>query len=287
LIYTKSHITNNIIKVGGSRLLDIKYSIQKKIENKLKNFGKTHQIKFSIDFNNDKSCYIVANFTDAIKSIELINLIYDSLYIALEQPEYTSLRALMIETYFPEFCVIPLVHGKSLDGKYYKFKSYNLREKRNCDLEFFNFVPDDIPSGIICQYKIDKWNYFFIELKELQEMVAAASTLHLLGYNLMQFQNIESDDIGENIVLSYIQKTGQLFQEQLQKCMDILTIQMTKCNNGEFSFDNDVDKLNFYQLLLDTFPMLYPNDDLYEKKSSNFTINPEEMENWLPRLETL
>ena len=31
----------------------------------------------------------------------------------------------------------------------------------------------------------------------------------------------------------------------------------------------------------------WANDDLYEKKSSNFTINLEEMENWLPRLETL
>ncbi|MFT4224285.1 hypothetical protein [Dysgonomonas sp.] len=286
-IYTKSNITNNIIKAGGNRLLDIKCGIQKKVEDKLRNFGKAHQINFRINFNNDKSCYIVADFTDTIKSVELINQIYDSLYVALEQPEYTSLRALMIETYFPDFYIIPLVYGKSLDGKYYKFKSYNLREKRSCDLEIFNFVPDDIPSDIMDQYKIDKWNYFLIELKELQEMVASASTLHLLGYNLKQFQDIESDDTGENIVLNYIQKTGQLFQEQLQKCMDILTMQITKCNNEEFLFENDVDKLNFYQLLLDTFPMIYPNDDLYEKKSSNFTLNPEEMESWLPRLETL
>ncbi|MDR3057818.1 MAG: hypothetical protein LBU84_06725 [Prevotella sp.] len=286
-IYTKSHITNNIIKAGGNRLLDVKYSIQKKIEDKLRNFGKAHQIKFRINFNNDKSCYIVADFTDTIKSIELINQIYDSLYAAFEQPEHTSLRALIIETYFPDFYIIPLVYGKSLDGQYYKFKSYNLREKRSCDLGIFNFLPDDIPSNIIDWYKIDKWDYSLVELKELQEMVASASTLHLLGYNLKQFQDIESDDIGENIVSNYIQKTGQLFQEQLQKCMDILTMQITKCNNGEFLFENGVDKLNFYQLLLDTFPMLYPNDDLYEKKSSSFTINPEEMESWLPRLETL
>ncbi len=287
-IYTKSHIANNIIKAGGSRLLDINCTIQKNIKDKLRSFEKLHRVNISIYFNDDnKSCDIIANFTDTIKSIELINLIYDSIYASLKQPEHTSLRTLVIESYFPDFFIIPLVKGKSLDGKYYKFKSYNLCEKRSDDLAIFNFVPDDIPYYILSKYKINKWESSLIELKDLREMVASASTLHHLGYNLIQFQDIESDDIGEDIVLGYVQKIGLLFQEQLQKCMDILTTQVNKCNKDELLFDNDVDKLDFYQFLLDTFPMLYPSDDLYEKGISNFTINPKEMESWLPRLETL
>lgn len=287
-IYTKSYITNSIIKAGGSRLEDMKYAIQKKIENKLKNLGKTHSINFKIDFNYDnKTCYIIANFINPLKSIELINLIYDNIYSTLEQPEHTSLRRLVIESYFPNICVIPLVKEKSFDGKYYKFKSYNLCEKRSNDLEILNFAPDDIPSHIMDRYKINKWDSSLIELKELQEMVISVSTLHHLGYNLIQFQDVESDDIGENIALSYIQKIGRIFQENLQKGLDIFTIQVDKCNNGELSFKNDVDKLDFYQFLLDTFPMFYPSDDLYKKGISNFTLSPKEMENWLPRLEIL
>jgi hypothetical protein len=56
--------------------------------------------------------------------------------------------------------------------------------------------------------------------------------------------------------------------------MNILTVQISKCNADEFIFKNDANKLSLYQLLLDTFPMFYPNDEFYEKKCSNFTPNP-------------
>lgn len=287
-IYTKAYIPSNIIQTGGSRLENTKCTIQKKISDKLKKLEKKHMINFRIDFNYEhRSCYIIADFADALKSIELINIIYDSIYSALGQPEHTSLRALIVNSNFPVFCLIPLVHGKSLQGKYYKFKSYNLYEKSSSELEAFNFIPDDIPSCIIELYRIDKWDFLLSELKDLQEMFTSASILYLLGYNLIQFKDIESDDMGADVALSYIQKNGRLFQEKLQKCLDIFTLQVGKCNDGEISFESDMIRLDFYNFLLETFPMFYPSDDLCEKSSHNFTFNPKEMENWLPRLNIL
>lgn len=287
-VYSKGNLTNSAIKGGGNRISEIKSILQKKISDKLRNWGKIHQVNLKVDFNeNRKACFMMANFSDPLKSIELLGGIYDCVYAVLEQPEYTSMRTLVIESYFSDFCLIPLIKGKSIDGKYYIFKSYNLYEKSSDELDTFYLLPHDIPTDIMSHYKINTWDSTIIELKELQDMVASASTLHHLAFNLIQFQDIEHDELGEDILLEYIQKTGRVFQDQLQKCMDMLTIQKSKYNADEFAFENDLDKLSFYQLLLDTFPMFYPSDELYEQKCSNFTQNPKEMENWLPRLETL
>lgn len=287
-VYSKGNLTNSHIKGGGNRISEIKCTLQKKINDKLRNWGKTHQVNIKVDFNeNRKSCFIIANFTDPLKSIELLGSIYDCIYMALEQPEYTSMRTLVIESYFSDFCIVPLIRGESIDGKYYIFKSYNLYKKRSDELETFNLMPHDIPVDIMNHYKINKLDSTIIELKDLQDMVTSASTLHHLAFNLIQFQDIEYNELSEDILLEYIRKTSRVFQEQLQKCMDILTVQISKCNADEFTFESDADKLSFYQLLLDTFPLFYPSDELYEKKCSNFTQNPKEMENWLPRLETL
>lgn len=287
-VYSKGNLNIRDIKGGGNKITEIKNNLQIKINAKLINWGKIQKVNIKVDFNeNRKACFIIANFTDPLKSIELLGGIYNCIYTVLEQPEYTSIRALVIESYFSTFCIVPLIREKSIDGKYYIFKSYNLYEKRSDELEVFNLLPHDIPVDIMNHYKISKLDSTIIGLKDLKDMVASASTLHHLAFNLIQFQDIKPDELSEDLLLEYIQKTGGIFQEQLHNCMDIFTVQIDKCIADEFSFENDEDKLSFYQLLLDTFPMFYPNDELYQKQCSNFTLDPKEMENWLPRLEIL
>jgi hypothetical protein len=226
----------------------------------------------------------------SIESFQLIELLYNKLYELLEQPDYTSIKYLILNTKYPVFNIILLFSGKSINATWYEFKSYNLREKRFDELEQFNLIPQKIPLDVIEKHSIESWNIELNEFENLDKLLESASTAYQLAFHFSQlgyFKDKTVEDYNENILKKHVDKTGRMFQTNLQKALDIFSTYAEQCNNAGVEFTDDVEKLDFFELLIDSHKFFYPNDMLFEKGELNLSLGTKEIEDWIPRLEKL
>jgi len=290
-IYSDSFIVGNASKIAISRLNDTESNIKKKISNGLKNIAKgiDGNIKVEFDEKNNR-CVILINHHNTIESFQLLELLYNSLFELLEQPDYTSIKYLILKTKYPIFNIILLISGKSIHSTWYEFKTYNLREKRFDELKQFNLIPQKIPSDVIKKHSIESWNSELDEFENLDKLLESASTAYQLAFHFFQlgyFKDKTVEDYNKNILKNHIDKLGSLFQKNLQKALDIFGIYAKQFNNAEIEFIDDAEKLDFFELLIDSNKFFYPNDILFEKGELNLTLGMKEIEEWIPRLEKL
>lgn len=290
-IYSDSFIVGNASKIAITKLIDTESNIKKKISNGLKVIAKGIEGNIKVEFDEKNNrCVILVNHYNSIESFQLIELLYNRLYELLEQPDYTSIKYLFLNTKYPIFNIILLISGKSINSTWYEFKTYNLREKRFDELEQFNLIPQKIPLDIIEKHSIESWNIELTEFENLDKLLESASTAYQLAFHFSQlgyFKDKTVEEYNEKILKKHIDKTGSMFQTNLQKALDIFGTYAEQCNNGGFEFTDDVEKLDFYELLIDSHKYFYPNDMLFEKGELNLSLGTKEFEDWLPRLEQL
>ena len=290
-IYSDSFIAGNVSKLALDRFRNTELNIKKKINNGFKKTAKEIDGNIKVEFDDKtKRCVIIINFNNTIESFELLELIYNKLYELLEQPDYTSIKYLLLNKKYPTFNIVLLISGKTINSTWYEFETYNLREKRIEELEQFNLIPQKIPFDIIEKYNIASWNSELQDFKNLDKLLEYTSMSYQLAFHFAQLKYFEDktiEDYNEGIFNNHVNKTGSLFQENLQKALDLYSTYAEQCNNGEIEFVDEEEKLEFYELLLDNHKYFYPNDSSFEKGEMKFTLGIKEIEEWIPRLEKL
>lgn len=290
-IYSDTFLNENASIIAINRIKKTELDIKKKVKNSFKQVSKELNSQIKVDFEeNMNRCIISINLITAINTFEFLELGYDKLYELLEQPDYTSIKYLVLNTKYPVFNFLLLVSGKTINSMWYEFKTYNLREKRLKELEQFNLIPHAIPQDIIEKYKIGSWNKSIKEFQNLDRLLESTSMVFHLAYHFIQLKYFEDKTVegfNENILNNHINKIGNLFQENLQKAMDTFGNYVEMCNNGEIEFYDNEEKIRFFELLVDNHKYFYPNDEQYEKGNLNLSLGVNEFETWLPELEKL
>lgn len=289
-IYSSSLLNGNVSNIATTKLKQSRFSLNKKIENELSKLGKNENIKFKIyDKEIPHSCIIIADFNSAIDSLGKLSLIYDVLFDAIGEPEATSIKSLIISKYFSTINIIPMVKGKSQDLKWYEFKAYNLIDKRIEELATFNLIPHDIPANIISSLNIENWSSDIPDIHFLKELLACINTMHSLAFSFQQYKNLGEveDDFGVDIFLEYILKTNNVMQENFQKAIDLYSEQLNRCNNNYYQYKDSFEEQDALQLMLDTYPLFYPNDDDSKDDNVKLVLSPENVEEWISRLDKL
>jgi hypothetical protein len=290
-IYSDSFVAGNASKIAITRLTDTESNIKRKISNGLKVIAKGFEGNIKVEFDEKNNrCVILVYHYVSIESFQLIELLYNKLYELLEQPDYTSIKYLILNTKYPIFNIILLISGKSINSTWYEFKTYNLREKRFDQLEQFNLIPQKIPLDIIERHSIESWNIELNEFENLDKLLESASTAYQLAFHFSQlgyFEDKTVEDYNENILKKHVDKTGSMFQANLQKALDIFGTYAAQCNNAGIEFTDDVEKCDFFELFIDSHKFFYPNDMLFEKRELNLSLGTKEIEGWIPRLEKL
>ncbi|MCB0540722.1 MAG: hypothetical protein KDE33_24615, partial [Bacteroidetes bacterium] len=290
-IYSDSFIKGKANKVAIERLKSTESNIRKKIFNSLKRASKEFRVKIKIEFNDTAhQCIILIDNNNAIEHFQILELVYNKLYEAIEQPDYTSIKYLILNTKYPVFNIVLLVHGKTINSTWYEFKTYNLREKRIHELEQFNLIPQKIPLDVIDKYSINSWNNELIEFEDLDKLLESSSTAYQLAFHFSQLKYFEGKDIedyNDSLLRAHVNKVGSLFQDNLQVAITLLNKYIEKCNNGEIEFSDNEEKKEFYELLFNSHKLFYLNDLLAEKGEMKFTLGIEQIEEWIPRLEQL
>ncbi len=290
-IYSSSFIVGNINKVSIDRIKNTKLNLKKKITSGFKATAKEIDCTIQVDFDdNTNRCLILADYHNTMEYFQLVELLYNKLYLLLEQPDYSSIKYLILNSKYPIFNIVILISGKTINSTYYEFKTYNLREKMFDELEQFNLIPQKIPSDINEKFNIKSWNKELEQFKNLDKLLECTSTAYQLAYHFSQLEYFENKDVeeyNEKILKKHIKKIGNLFQDNLQTALDLYAYYAEQCNNEEIAFIDDEEKLEFYELLIENHKNFYPNDSMFEKKELNLTLGTEEMKEWIERLEQL
>jgi len=290
-INSETSLSGNILATALNRFKETKNTFKRRLIDSFKVLGKKTACDLTLDFDeNSKRCIVIANTSNALSSLELIQKVYDNIHSVLGQPDYTSIKYLLIGTLFPDFNLLLLVHGKPINMKWYEFKTYNLREKKYADLSKFNLVPQDIPEYFIKKFSLQTWNKSFSDFQDLDKLLESISTCNQLAFHFHQLKYFEDksiEDYNLEIFSDHVKKTGILFQENLQKALDLYANYEELCNTGQIDFLDDSEKLDFCDLLIENHKNFYPTDELFENGEMKFTLGSEEIKNWVPRLEEL
>jgi hypothetical protein len=276
------------IREGGEKLRTIRISIETRIENSFRKLEHYYKIKINTYYQfENKSSYIICDCHVINDIFKILEKIYDCIYDVFAQPAEESLRRLVVGAFFSKFYVIPLLNGKTIDGKCYIFNDYNLCSNIFLKLQTFNLIPHEISLEVKEKYCIKSWNEEIEDTQKWQEVLGSASTLYHLAFHINQFKDIIADNAGQEIVFEYLQRVGRLFQEHLQKCIDFVSDLLQLFTDEKIPFTDDNDKLNFYYLLSCTFPLFHPNTKSLKESRSEYKLKVEEFEMWLPRLDEL
>jgi len=290
-IYSDSFIAGNAGKIAITRLRKTESNSTKRISNGLKQIAKELAISIKVRFNEKAHhCVVFVDYDNTIESFQLLESIYNKLYESIGQPDYTSIKYLLLNTKFPVFNFVFLVSGKTINSTWYEFKTYNLREKRIEELEQFNLLPQKIPVEFLERYSVESWNNELKEFEDLDKLLESTSTAYQLAFHFLQLKYFEDktlEDYNERILKQYVVKIGNLFQENLKKASDLLAIYLELCNNGNIKFADDIEEQEFYELLVECHKYFYRNNTLYEKGDSKLVLGVKELEEWIPRLEQL
>ncbi|HPE55742.1 MAG TPA: hypothetical protein P5514_14055 [Bacteroidales bacterium] len=290
-IFSNNFLQGNIENIAIKRISDTDSALRNKITNGFRDLSKELNVKFKVDFDNKaKRCIISSDSDSAIESLEILRIAYNKLFDLLEQPDYNSIKYLVLNTKYPTFYMLLLVSGKTINSKWYEFKTYNLREKTFEELEQFNLIPQDIPEDIKSVYKLEEWNTKLRAFKNLDKLLESTSTAYQLAFHLAQleyFSNKEVEDYNFDILQGHLIKTSTLFQENLQSSIDLFVryCDLTDANN--IQFDDELDRQEFKEFLVGSHCYFYPNDSMFEKGEFSRQIELKIMEEWVPRLETL
>lgn len=291
-LYTKSYLKGNVNNYALQTIEETKLNFNKKIKSEIRKLSKEQNVLINVDFfENLKKCVIKVETYEPINAIKAVEFIYQTIFQIINKPDYTSIKRLIIDTYYSTFVIIPTNYGKTLNNKWYEFPSYKLAEKEFHELEQLYLIPKDIEPYFIEKYNLKAWNKYLDDIKQLEKMLEHISLVYQLAYHLIQLKAFNEfkdvDNLGEEILLEHLSRTGQIFQVNIQNGLDLYGQFATKINEEYFEIGDDKEKLEFYNLFIDTYKIFYPNDTLFEEKSFHVTLGTAEMEEWLPRLEIL
>lgn len=290
-LYSDRFISGNVLKLALDKINDTNESLEISVVKGLKVLAKEQNCQIKTSFDKDKKrCIIIADHASALNTFELLKLIYNKLYERIEQPDYTSIRHLILSTNYPTFNIIIQTKGKVINLRWFELKTYNLRKKKFDELKPFNFLPKDIPVDVIENLNVESWNNTLNEFEKLDKLLRSVSTLHQLAnhfYQIRYFKNKNVEDYSKKVWNDYTSKISRLLQENLTNGLNLFAFYLSMCDNGEIDFKDDNERNDFFQFSLDSHPFFYPNEKAFKKSDFGSLVGEKELKTWIPRLEKL
>jgi hypothetical protein len=170
---------------------------------------------------------------DAPSSAEVliaINSVYDGLRNLISQPDYSSLKQLVMLRFFVTIYIIPLVSGRTFNHNYYKFQEYLFRDFAFNELKLHHLMTHPMPEHLIKSLSIGSWIDIYSPMNDIYVLHSEYVKMRLLVEHLADLQHFDKidtlDEHGHELVVMHMEKATEklqlLFQSVLDKLTDIL-----------------------------------------------------------------
>lgn len=285
----KDFIGKNRITVSESpalRMSRLKGDFVQKIIKGCKQINR--KTKYKVEYIHDDDGSIPIFLVDtANPCLSLLGMkeIYDVLKAAIDAPDYSSLKQLMLQKYFLKFRFILLTHGKILKKEWIEFPQYLFRDKSFEEIAFYHSVPKPIDPDILSALNLDSWSEVLSSKFDEVSKFSVAYTTILTNVehvsDLDYFTKIELDEEGTKMVGKQLDISISLAQKSFQEVLNYFTLLLKI-----FPYDDtDTSELQseYWRLLFDIRNKLFPTET-DGRENYEAVLDMEIIKNWAVNL---
>lgn len=285
----KDFLNNNFKgERSAKRILKLKSDFENKIIIDFKQASKSNF--FSIRYINNKTTIdkpvILIDGESPFWTLMGYKESYQIVQKAIDNPEYTSLKYLMLQFWFSNFYFIQTIQKKSIKNQWNEVRLYNIKDKLFEELSFINCIQQTIQTEITKNLNIESWTNLYPEFNDINKTTEAYGKMLLLVdhfYDLRLFNEIELTESDKEKLEQYIQKIGLELQESFQIVLDSM---VEWINMFPFNEDNylDIEEENeYFKAMVNVKDYIFP-EPKGDEENYRFAMNMEIISKWTKRL---
>lgn len=273
---------------SAKRIFKLRSDFENKIIKDFKQISKSNT--FSISYINNKTTtnkpIIVIDGESPFWTLMGYKEAYQIIQKTIDNPEYTSLKYLMLQFWFSNFYFIQTIQKKSLNNQWNEVRLYNIKDKFFEELSLINSIPQPIEGEIIENLNIEVWSNLYPEFNDITKATEAYGKVLLLAdhfYDLRFFDEIELTEYDQEKLQQYIQKIGLELQESFQTVLDSLVEWISM-----FPFDENIylyseEEQEYFKAMMNIKDNIFP-EQKGDEENYQLVMNMEIITKWLERL---
>lgn len=273
---------------SAKRILKLKSDFENKIIKDFKQASKSNY--FSIKYINNKTTndkpVILVDGESPFRALLGHKEAYQIVQNTIDNPEYISLKYLMLQFWFSNFYFIQTVQNKSLNNQWNEVRLYNIKDKLFEELSLINSIPQPIEKEILENLNIDSWTSLYPEFNNIAKATEAYGKMLLLVdhfYDLRSFDNIELTEHEHEKLQQYSQKIGLDIQESFQTVLDSLVEWINMFPFDEDSYLDSEEEQEYFKAMINIKDHIFP-EPKGDEENYQLVINMEIISKWVGRL---
>ncbi len=271
-----------------NRIFKLKADFENRIVKELKQASKSNP--FSIKYFNNKQTkekpIIIIDAEGPLWGLLGYKEAYNIIQKAIDSPEYTSLKYLMLQVWFSNFCFIQTIKRKTLDNHWNTIKLYTLKDRSFDELSLISSIQQPIEPGIIENLNIESWAKLYPEFTAINKATKAYGKVIFLAdhfYDLRLFENIELASPDKEKLQQHLNKTGLELQESFQVVLDLLLEWINMFPFDEEVYVNSEEEQEYFNAMFKVRDHIFPQPK-GDEEDYQLTMNMEIISKWLERL---
>lgn len=229
------------------------------------------EIRFLRSVATEGRPVFLINGSYPIDSFVRFKKVYALVKHAIDEPEYISLKQLMLETYFGKIYFILQVEGYPLVSRWYEIPLYVFRDTEFDSLAHHHMIQKPIEQGVVENLSIMSWRELHPKTLEILEFVEAFTFVYLQVEHLADlrfFDGIELDELGIDMIQEYLKNVLGEVQSNFQVVLDYLTKILVLFPIKEEAFHKKSERL-YWDTILEIQKNIFPT---YKGNEVNYQV---------------
>ncbi|WP_028978186.1 hypothetical protein [Sporocytophaga myxococcoides] len=270
------------------RIFKLKSDFENRIIRDCKQASKANQ--FSIQYINSKTTegkpILLIDGENPFLSLQGMKEAYNIIQQAINNPEFTSLKYLMLQLWFSNIYFIQTVYNKSVNNKWNVIMLNIIKDDLLEELSLINFIQKPIATDILESLNIQSWAHLYPEFNEINKAIESYGRLISLVdhfYDLRLFDQIELKDEDQKNLSHHIEKIGLELQRSLQSVLDSVVVWLNMFPLDEPTYNCSEDEQEYFKALINIRDNIFP-EPKGEEEDYQVVINMEIISKWIDRL---
>lgn len=279
--------SQNCIQQFNNKVKEIKNSIRRELRDISSNSVQISILSEDVEWEKERTLWLKIDGENAFKVYETVETVVTAIQRAINSVHSNDLRRYAIDFTWSNTVIVPLVRGKSLDAKAWRFSSFLFSVDPNREFNQWNFVLVAIPSDAFSQLALSTWNH--PRLTIVQKLIGLIFQLSLLVSHIQDFERLpELDEQGHELLQQFIQQGTMLLSETFQAVLDVET-EIVSYFNALSSLErtNRIHLIIALQILVKLSEQILPTDDCSRDGKIIVSMNLRQISEWASRLNSI
>ncbi|ALI98577.1 hypothetical protein [Rufibacter tibetensis] len=289
--YWKAFLNDNSKgKYSFTKVLGLKSDFENRI---IKDFKQASKINlFSIKYirstaTNDKPL-ICIDSESPLGALLGMKEAYSLVQKAINHPEYTSLKYLMLQLWFSNFYFVQTIQKRSINNQWLEVRLYTIKDRSIDELASFNLMPQPIDSRVLENLKLETWTQLITAFHGVNKAAESFGKLVLFLdhlYDLRFLDELELDQTEQEKINIHVDNVGLELQQSYQIILNFYINIFNAFPFDKTTYLESEEEQLYWKALIDIKDNIFPQLDS-EEINNQFIINMETIPEWVDKLKT-